>query len=295
MKKILIDVASLHSNNQNAMLGIKYFISKNKDDELTVIGDSNDTVTIHQNKRIIIAQTDNDDVQIDEQFKNVKEKNIRILFTLLKKDKYDSFITFDSLDTLKPYIDKYFVKKSSPLLVASYANFKTHKCTIFGDLGYNLNPSLTDMGIYLKELKDYAKNVYNFKTTKYKLMSSLDDKNYKNDKDYEGRLLPKDLYNANVDIILTDAYTCSTVISSVSGAIETYDNFIHDQVKKSFGLRYFVFPMFRSVTTAFHMNIDKKLTSGGITLLGFDKKIIFIEKDTIAMGVKASIDMCVRL
>lgn len=298
MKKILIDISSLKENNQNAVLGIKYFNSKNSQDELTVIGDSNYTVTIHRMKRITIAQLDTDDIAIEEEYKNIKEKNLRILFSLLKRERFDSFVTFNTLDELKPYIDKYFIKKSSPLLVASYANYKTHKCTIFGDLGFNAKPTRDDMASYLLSLKEYASKVYGFKTPKFKLLSNGITHNndlinlFKNDNDYQGELLAKDIYKADTDILLTDATTCSIALSAIDGAIATYDEFMKEQVKKSVGLRYLVFPMFRSVVTDFHLNIDQKLISGGMTLLGYDKKIVFVNKDVIAMGVKASIDNC---
>lgn len=297
MKKILIDLSKLKDNNQNAILGIKYFLSKNKEDELTVIGDSNNTVTIHQNKRIVIAQTDIEaNFEIDNEYKDIKEKNIQILLSLLKREKFDSFVTFNDLNELKPYIDKYFIKKTSPLLLASFANYETHKCTIIGDLGYNFKATRNDISSYIRDLKEYAKNVYNFKTTKYKLLDSslITDADFKADLDYEGKLNAKDLYIANTDIVLADANTSTIAINAIDGAISTYDKFIKDQVKKSVGLRYFVYPMFRSVIANFHMNIDQKFISGGVTLLGFDKKIIFVNKDTIAMGVKAAIDNCSR-
>jgi len=46
--------------------------------------------------------------------------------------------------------------------------------------------------------------------------------------------------------------------------------------------------------SSFHLELDQKFTSGGITLLGYDKKIVFVNKDTIAMGVKAAIDNCAK-
>jgi len=298
MKKILVDLAKLGSNNQNAILGIKYFLSKNKEDELTVIGLSNDTVTIHQNKRITIALTDldNKDIKIEPEFKDIKERNIQILLSLLKQDKYNAFVTFNDLEELKPYIDKYLIKKTSPLLICSFANYENHKCTILGDLGYNLKPNTNDLTSYLRDMKQYATKIYNFKTTKYKILNSpyLNLIDFKSDADYLGILDSKDLYNANVDIVLGDAHSISTSINAIDGAISTYEKFMKAQVKKSFGLRYFVYPMFRGVVTSFHMNIDQKFTSGGITLLGYDKKIVFVNKDTIAMGVKAAIDNCAK-
>lgn len=298
MKNILIDLAALGSDNQNAILGIKYFLSKNKNDELTVIGNSNDTVTIHQNKRIKIVLTDedNNDIKIENEFKDIKHKNIRLLLTLLKQENFNSFVTFNSLDDLKPYINKYFVKKTSPLLICSFANYETHKCTILGDIGYNLKPTSNDLTSYLRDMGEYATKIYNFKTTKFKILNSpyINIKDFSNYNDYEGILDSKDLYEANVDIVLGDAHTISNSINAIDGAVSTYEKFMKSQVKKSFGLRYFVYPMFRGVVTAFHMNIDQKFTSGGVTLLGYDKKIIFVTKDTIAMGVKAAIDNCAK-
>lgn len=297
MKRILVDLSNLKGNNQNAILGIKYFLSKNKEDELTVIADSNDTVTIHNNKRIVIVQTDViENNPIDPEFKDIKEKNIQLLLTLLKKEKFNSFVTFNSLEELKPYINKYFVKKTSPLLVCSYANYKTHRCTIIGDIGYNNKPTTADISNNIRSIKDYAKNVYQFKTNKYKVINSnlININDFTNDPDYEGMLDADKLYEANTDIVISDALTCSTAMKASEGAIKLYDKFIKDEIDKSVGLRYFVYPMFRSVITHFHMNIDQKFTSGGITLLGYDKKIVFVTKDTIAMGVKAAIDNCAK-
>jgi len=298
MKRILIDLSKLGTNNQNAILGIKYFLNKNKEDELTVIGESNNTVTIHQNKRILMVLTDvdNNDFKIDEEFKEIKEKNIQLLLTLLKTEHFNSFVTFNSLEELKPYINKYFIKKTSPLLICSFANYETHKCTILGDIGYNLKPTANDLSSYLIDLKEYATKIYNFKTTKFKILNSpcINIKDYKSDSDFSGLLESKDLYNANIDIVLGDAHSISTSINAIDGAISVYDKFMKNQVRKSFGLRYFVYPMFRGVVTAFHMNIDQKFTSGGITLLGYDKKIVFVNKDTIAMGVKTAIDNCAK-
>lgn len=297
MNKILLDISALKEKNQNAILGLKIFLSKNKDYEITVIGDSNDTVTIHRHKNIVIAQTDTDDISIEPEYKDIKQKNIKILLSLLKRDHYKSFVTYDSLDSLKPYINKYFVKKDSPMLVASYANFESHKCTIFGDLGFNDNPTENDLSSYLLELKDYAKEIYNFSSTKFKYLTSKVNNNlinqFKNDKDFEGILSPKDFYTANTDILLCDAKTCQTAIQSIRGAIETYDSFIKKQINKNVGYKIFS-AMFKSMISSFHLQIDQKLTSGGITLLGYDKKIIFVEPDTIAMGIKTAIDSSIK-
>lgn len=292
MKNLLIDLSSLKENTQNAVLGIKYFLSKNGVDHVTVIADSNNTVTINNHKRVTIAQLENDEIEIDPLFKDIKEKNLRILFTLIKKDKYNSFVTFTPIDELKPYIDKYFVKKTSPLVIASYANYKTHKCTLFGDISFNKKPTQNDFSSYLRELKDYATNVYNFKETKFKIMTSCNhelEKSFKDDKDYQGILSPSEIYSSDVDILLTDAHTCWTTINSIDGAIKTYDKYIKDSLNRNVGYKIFS-AMFKSMMSGFHLQLDQKLTSGGMTLLGYDKKVIFLNKDVVSLGIKVSLD-----
>ncbi len=304
MSKILIDLSPLGNKSQTAVQGIKIFLNRNKTNDLIIIGESNDLLTIKDNKRINIISYKDNVSKVDPKFNVIKDQSLRLAFSLLTNPSEDivGLVTYSKKSDVAKAASLFLGKgEGSPLFIATYSNFKTHRVTCIGDLGYNDNPNTKDYINYLELMTRYMKKAFNKESIEFKLLTF--NKDYPNPlidifKDrlgYKGEIEGKDLLKADTDIIIGHPKEFLGIISGINHGISIYDEFIKEEVRKSVGLRYFVYPMFKSVTHNFHMEIDQKLTSGGNILLGFKKNIVIVDPDTIKQGVKVSIDLAGKL
>lgn len=304
MGKILIDLVHLHDDNKTAIQGIKIFLSKNKDSSVMIIGNQDQLLTIKDHKRVEIQSFKETKDKIDNRFKKINDESLALAMSLLtdKNNDFIGFVTYSKKSDVAKAAHEFLIKKeTSPLFVATFANYKTHRVTCIGDLGYNNNPSIKDYINYLDLMTRYMKHGFKKEKTEFKLLTFNKDYDnplrevFKDKEGYQGEIEGRDLLKCDTDIVLGHPKEFLGIISGIDHGISIYDEFIKDQVKRSVGLRLFSYPTFKNVLRSFHFEIDQKLTSGGNILLGYDKNIIVIDPNTIKQGVKVSLDLANNL
>lgn len=304
MNKILIDLYILEKENNLAVQGIKIFLNKNKDINVDIIGDVDNLLTIKDNKRVNILSIADYKDAIKDDFSKITDVSLRVAIYLLtkKSDEYKGFVTYSKKSDVAFAANNYMHKLvESPLFIATFANYESHRMTCIGDLGFNENPSKDDYLNFLTLMSSYMKKALKKDDIEFKLLtldkseSNFLENVFKNKPGYKGLIEGREIYNADTDIVVGHSKEFLGIISGLDHGISIYDEYIKSSVKKNVGLRYFVYPMFKSVLTNFHMEIDQKLTSGGNILLGFNKNIIVIDKNTIKQGVKVSLDLANKL
>lgn len=297
MSKILIDLHSLKADNKTAIQGIKIFLARNKQSEIAVIGEIDNLLTIKDNKKIKIYEFKNYENKIDSKYNNIKDRSLALSIQLLNdaNEGLDGFVTYSNKEEVSNAVKEFMYHDTpSPLIIATFANYKTHRVTCIGDLGYKINPSYEDYHNYLITMSSYMKKFLKKDKVDFKILSYLNEdkeliKSFENIEGYKGIISGDNLLKADCDIIIGNPKEFLGVISGIDHGISIYDEFIKDYAKKNVGIRLFSYPMFRSVLAAFHMEIDQKLTSGGNILLGFNKNIVIVDKDTIKQGVGVSL------
>lgn len=299
MSKILIDLSPLGSKNQMAIQGIKIFLNKNKESEMIIIGEEDNLLTVKDNKRIKIISPNE---KVDERFNQIADPSLKVAISLLASEDIIGLVTYSKKSEVSKAANEFLLKEeSSPLFVATFANFKTHRVTCIGDLGYNENPSTKDYLNYLDLMTRYMKHAFKKDKVEFKLLTFNKDypnpliEVFKDHDGYQGQIEGKDILNCDTDIVIGHPKEFLGIISGLDHGINVYDEFMKEEVRKNVGIRYFVYPMFKSVLTKFHMEIDQKLTSGGNILLGFKKNIIVVDPTTIKQGVKVSLDLANKL
>lgn len=303
MGRILIDLARLGKENNAAIQGIKLFLNKNKKAEVVILGKIDDLLTIKDHKNIQIYNPDNYK-NIDKRFDIINDFTLRISIHLLcdPNERFDGFVTYSKKsDVAKAAKEFLFHQETSPLFVATFANYKTHRITCIGDIGYNDNPSVKDYRNYLDLMKRYMTKVIKKDKPEFKLLTfSKDDYNplvavFKDEEGYKGEVEGRELFKCDTDIIVGNPHEFLGIISGIDHGISIYDEYIKDYMKHNVGIRLFSYPMFRSALSSFHMEIDQKLTSGGNILLGYKKNIVVVDPDTIKLGMKVSLNLANKL
>ena len=303
MGKILIDLSSLGEKNQVAIQGIKIFLNKNKDSEVMVIGEEDNLLTIKDHKRVKIVSLNNEVSKVDKRYSKITDSSLRLAISILTgPEDIVGLVTYSKKADVANAAEEFLHKdESSPLFVATFANFKTHRVTCIGDLGYKENPTTKDYLNYLDLMTRYMIKAFKKEKIEFKLLTfNKDYPNplvdiFKNKDGYQGQIEGKDLLKCDTDIVIGHPKEFLGIISGIDHGITIYDEFMKDQVRKNVGIRYFVYPMFKGVLTNFHMEIDQKLTSGGNILLGFKKNIVVVDPNTIKQGVKVSLDLANKL
>ena len=303
MGKILIDLIALGENNQAAVQGIKIFLSKNKDSEVIVIGEEDNLLTIKDHKRVKIVSLKNEVSKVDKRYNKINDLSLRLAISILTSpEDIVGLVTYSKKNEVAKAADEFLHKdESSPLFVATFANFKTHRVTCIGDLGYKENPTTKDYLNYLDLMTRYMIKAFKKEKIEFKLLTFNKDypnpliNVFKDKEGYKGQVEGRDLLKCDTDIVIGHPKEFLGIISGIDHGITIYDEYMKESVRKNVGIRYFVYPMFKSVLTNFHMEIDQKLTSGGNILLGFKKNIVVVDPNTIKQGVKVSLDLANKL
>ncbi|MCQ2795125.1 MAG: hypothetical protein MJ214_02800 [Bacilli bacterium] len=304
MSKILIDLSHLGNENKIAIQGIKIFLNKNKDSEMIILGEQDNLLTIKDHKQVKIISVKENETKVDKRFNKITDSSLKVAMSLLTNpnENITGLVTYSKKKEVAKAADEFLHKsESSPLFVATFANYKTHRVTCIGDLGYSENPSIKDYRNYLDLMTRYMHKAFKVDKPEFKALAfdksepSDLDKAFKDDANYKGIIEGRELFKCDTDIVIGNPHEFLGIISGIDHGISIYDEFIKDQAKRSVGVRLFSYPMFRSVLAAFHMEIDQRLTSGGNILLGFTKNVIVVEPNTIKQGVKVSLDLANKL
>ncbi|MCQ2752859.1 MAG: hypothetical protein MJ206_01165 [Bacilli bacterium] len=303
MSKILIDLVPLGRDTKAAVQGIKIFLNKNKNAIITIIGEQSDLLTIKDHRQVNIYSFSLFAKKTDKKYAQIKDRSLAFALTLLDEDKdFTGFVTYTDKPAVVSAVKK-FLKPTvtSPLIIATFANYKTHRVTCIGDLGYNDTPTNKDYQNYLALMSQYMKKSFHKENPEFKLLTYSEHYDnplrtlFKNNKNYRGEIEGQNLLKCDTDIVLGHPREFLGIISGINHGISIYDEYIQDQVKSSVGIRLFSYPMFKNVLRSFHFEIDQKLTSGGNVLLGYPINIVMIDIGTIKQGVTVSLDLANKL
>ena len=127
MGKILIDLIALGNKNQIAIQGVKIFLNKNKDSEVIIIGEEDTLLTVKDNKRVKIISFKEHANKVDARFNVINDQSLRLAMSILTNANEDimGLVTYSKKNEVAKAAESFLHKdESSPLFVATFANFK---------------------------------------------------------------------------------------------------------------------------------------------------------------------------
>ena len=291
MNNILIDLTTLNKDElKMASYGIKLFFHKIKDLSLIVVGESNNLLTIKDLDNIKIIDSTNNENALNETLTN----NI-----------FSTFVSFRNKSKIVDIANNNFNKTiSSPLYAAFFANAYTGRMTLLGDLGYKSFSTKEDFLSYKETLKIAYRELFENKDVKFKFLLASNLKktdetkniisNLKKDNCFDGEIGSNYLLEADTDILLGDATIIQATISGINQGVTVYNEYLENGMKHSFQYKFgglFI----KKLMESFNSSIDKKITSGGMMLLGYDKNIIGIRNDTTSIGVSSCLNLANKM
>lgn len=292
MNTILIDLTDLNDSEQKkASLAIKLFQHNKKDLNTIIFGKSDNVLTVKDMKGISITE-----------FKDSsnKEKALEAIHTAAKEQNAEVIVSFRNKTQISKFMDKNFERTSaSPFICSFYANAYTGKATLLGDLGFKQNAAKEDYLSYLTEMKKIVNSLSNIQSPASKLLlpSGLSKseealeliEELKKDSSYTGELGSADMLEAKTDILVGDPVVIQSTISGINQGVTVYNEYLEKGMNTSFQYKmggFFIHKLMQN----FNASIDKKITSGGMLLYGFEKKVILIRKDTTQNGINAALN-----
>ena len=279
---------------QQAGLGIKLFRNKKKEFGLYLLGKEENRWTINSLEGINIIKAKEEE----------REEALDRLFSLSKEKECQSIVSFRNKTQVALAAEKRLTRVvSSPLIVSSYPNAYTGKFTLLGDLGYKVNPSKEDFLNYLSERKRLLEKINGKKdpTSKLLLPSGLGKNSLakevieerKKDASFEGEIGSVKRLEADCDILIGDPMVIQSTISGINQGVTVYNEYLEKGRETSFQFKFgglFI----RKLRDNFNASIDKKITSGGRLLYGFEKNIVLVRKDTTPNGVAACLNLALN-
>jgi len=301
MKKILIDINHNQVDVNNVIQGIKLFQHGEKTYRVVAVGRQEDMLTIKDLDDIDVIYTeeiyskpddlDNDEVSLTKCFKLLQDKS----------NNFEAFVSSAPFDVLKLYAEKYLTKISEfPTFITEFPNAFTGRKSALLDLGYILNPTAEEL-IGMQKLGEiYTKKALYSKNFSFKLLTNVDrpeldkstnilaDQYFQNLEGYKGFLSVYDIFSPDCKLIVGDASTVNTMVKSTHTMFDLYENYINQAVASDFKTKIGA-KMMASTFKEINSSIDKKFTSGGTVLLGYDTNIVVANPTTTSLGFKSSI------
>lgn len=301
MKKILIDINHNQVNISNVIQGIKLFNHSEKIYRITAVGREEDMLTIKDLKDIETIYADDIYSGIDD-LEN-SEVSLTKCFQLLSNEtsQYDAFISSAPSDVIKAYAEKYLKRISKyPTIIGEYPNAFTGRKTALLDLGYDFAPSATSLIEMQKLGQIYTKKVLYSQNFSFKLLTStrtieLEDEitrsadtYFKKIEGYKGLLKIKDIFSPDCKLVVGQSSIISTLSQATHTMFDLYEKYIDQAVSADFKTKIGS-KLMNSTFRQINSSIDKKFTSGGTVLLGYNKNIVIADSSTTSLGFKSSI------
>lgn len=301
MRKILIDINHNKIDIKNVVQGIKLFLHDEKTYSIVAVGRQEDMLTLKEFKGVEVIYAD----KIYSQESDMEDEDISLTkcFQLMRdnNDKYDAFVCSASLDVIKAYSQKYLEKISEfPTFITEFPNAFTGRKSALLDLGYVLNPTSEEL-IGMQKLGEiYTKKALYSSNFSFKLLTNVDrpeldkstnlltDSHFEKLDGYKGFLKVEDIFTPDCKLIVGDASMVSTMIQSTHTMFDLYENYINKAISSDFktkvGSR-----LMNSAFQQINSSIDKKFTSGGTVLLGYNTNLVAANSTTTSTGFKSSI------
>lgn len=291
MNSILIDLTTLNKDElQMASYGIKLFFHKIKDLSLIVVGESNNLLTIKDLTNVEVIDSTNDENKLNE--------------VIINKE-FSTFVSFRNKSKIVEIANNNFQKIiDSPLYATFFANAYTGRMTLLGDIGYKSFSTKDDFISYKETLKITYKELYENKDAKFKFLLTSNLKKseetkeivsiLKNDNNFDGEIGTNYLLEADTDILLGDATIIQATISGINQGVTVYNEYLEKGMKTSFQYKFGGF-FVKKLMESFNSSIDKKITSGGMMLLGYNKNIVAIRNDTTSIDVSSCLNLAYKM
>ena len=304
---IVVDINNNENGTQNVVQGIKVFMQKAKNITVYAIGSEKDLATLKGMKNVeLIYAKKGYEGKVDI---TNKEISLTKAFDLLsnKNKKIDALVSSADRSVLKKYSEKYLEKvEKEPVFLATYPDAYTGKQTLLLDFGYNYNATAETLVEQFEIAKRFATSVLQKKDPKYKVLSyTLDedeqsqviknlDKKFKNDKAYEGIITSYNVLRSETDILIGQPELVSTVSNSINEAITVYDDYI-DKARSLSWLYNINLRLCKRIFSDFHKSIDKKVSAGGVALIGFSKIVVQSNPTTTVAGVNGALEFAKKI
>lgn len=292
MSTILIDLTALSDEEQKkTCLPIKLFHHDRKELNQVIIGKTDNILTIKDIKGISIIECKD---------ASNTESTLDVISQALKKNDIDGFVTFRNKTQISRFMEKNFKRSdSTPFICTFYPNAYTGKKTLLGDLGYKQNRTEGDYLTALSEMKEIVRKLTGNEspTSKLLLPSGLPKSEFalglieklKEDPNYNGELGSADMLQAKTDILLGDPIVIQSTISGINQGVTVYNEYLEKGMNTSFQYKMGGF-FIQKLMDTFNASIDKKITSGGMLLYGFEKKVVLIGNDTTQNNIRSALD-----
>ena len=299
---IVVDVNNNENGAQTVVQGIKVFIQQTKNIKIIAVGNEEDLATLKGIKEVELVYCKKGyEGKVDMTNRDISLT--RAFDILTNKDKkIDALVSSADRSVLKKYSEKYLKKvEKEPVFLATYPNAYTGKQTLLLDFGYNYNATSESILAQFEIAKRFATTVLQKKDPTYKVLSFTNDeetqsdvikeleKNFKKDKKYEGIITSYNVLRSDCDILIGQPELVSTVSNSINEAITVYDDYIDKARSLSF-LYNINLSLCKRIFRDFHTSIDKKVSAGGVALIGFDKIVVQSNPTTTVAGVRGAID-----
>lgn len=301
MQKILIDINHNTVDIQNVIQGIKLYQNKSKSCQLIVVGKEDDMLTLKGLDGI-------DTIYASKVYSSKEdildpEVSLTKCFTLLSDNKYkfDALISSAPCEVLKAYSEKYLNKLTdSPAFVSEFPNAFTGRKSAIMDVGYNLHPTGKDLVEFERLGEIYTKKALYSNNFTFKLLTGVKspeldtkenmeaDEAFKALKSYKGKLAIADVFAPDTKLIVGDTSTIQTMIQSTTVMYDLYENYVTKSIKDDFKVKIGS-KLMKSTFRDIHRSLDKKFTSGGSVLLGYDANIVQANPTTTCTGFDSTI------
>ncbi len=247
--KIGIDLMG-GDNSELIVEAVNNFVKDNKGDTIVVFStENNDNLSkLDGNVQVVKCKTE---VEKDDDpafvVRTKKDSTLVVGSQALKDNEVDAFISAGNTGALVAcglFVIKRLESVSKPALPGFLQRTSATTPVMLLDLGATLNPNLDNMKEFASVATLYMKNFYNVDNPSIKLLNNGIEENkgidlykelhedLKNDKsfNFQGNIEPRDVLDADCDIILMDGWTGNILLKSIEGTV----GFLGKNIKKTF-------------------------------------------------------------
>lgn len=272
---IIIEFTEKNQDIKEISQAIKIFLKKNKNSHtFTLIGPRDLLFTVNDEKNINIIDIKDENEAINRALTLSKEKNNVLI------------CSSDINDVIKIATNLLDFNTNEKTLVTG-TQFKTYnfkKPLMLININKINNEKSVDFKNSIILFTEYLNNRNRTNSKKYKLLDSNTeftndlDKILSNDIDYQGKVKPSQLLNADCDFVVCESSYISGFLEGFKSSFDAIEKIKNDKINDTFLIKIGK-KLINSVDLQITNTLDKKTRSNGTILLGFKFPIIFSKND----------------